>query len=163
MNYNGLRTCLHLRCPASSSNQFAIVHHQDPSSSLRRAEVTKWSTLVDILASWSSRAASLGLPARSPDSLGTRLSTSQLDPTGRSRYSINSPTVTDSQTDSPQIPDGIKVFPSRYCHQPLTVTWPRRDVSPAVTDRLSNRPHYKNRERPRMLDLSIQQILASSH
>ena len=67
--------------------------------------MTKWSTLVDILASWSSRAAPLGLPARSPDSLGTRLSTTQLDPAGRSRYSIDSPTVTDSLTDSPQMPE----------------------------------------------------------
>ena len=49
----------------------------------------------------------IGLPARSPDSLqvGTRLSTSQLDPAGRSSDSIDSPTVTNSLTDSPQIPE----------------------------------------------------------
>jgi hypothetical protein len=61
--------------PSQFIQQFTIVHHQDPSSSLRRAEVTNHCILVDILAF---AVSALGSPTPPSD-----IQAGPLGPTGR--------------------------------------------------------------------------------
>jgi hypothetical protein len=144
--------------------QFIIVQHQDPLSSLRRAEVTNHCIMVDILAF---------VVFTAPGS-HTPPSDIQAGPLGHTgRPDIQSDLLSDSRhslTVSPQIqpiqPEcsdhGMKVLPTSYCHPDSDVSF-GETLFPTLPERLFPRVSYKYSERSRTLDLSIHSILASPH